>query len=196
MKVCNLILLSLVLTGCASTQENPNRNYDWSESPNYSELRKSIGWSDDYNSMCMVGRPLSEMAEAMTNEVWSKAVAIGDAWLNQCPIDIRTHYYMGISMDQLGNESSSQNHFRWMSGFMDDLVASGDGKTPDTAYEVISISEEYDALYIFGLKKKSQALISGPVMCDLITATDENGNEVSIYFNPAAHFVRLSKILE
>lgn len=196
MKIYKFVLLSLILAGCASIQENSKRDYNWSEDPNYSELRKAIGWSDDYNSMCMVGRPLSEIADAMISEEWSKAIAIGEAWLNQCPIDIRAHYYMGISMEKIGNESGSQNHFRWMSGFMDDLVASGDGKTPESAYEVISIPEEYDALYIFGLKKKSQALISASVLCDLITATDENGKEVSIYFNPAAHFVRLSKMLK
>lgn len=143
-----------------------------------------------------MGRPLSEMNDAMNKEEWNKAIAVGDAWLNQCPIDIRVHYYMMISMERIGNESGAQDHFRWLSGLMDDLVASGDGKTPETAFEVISIAEEYDVLFVLGLKKKSQALISGPVLCDLITATDENGKEISIYFNPAAHFERLNQMLK
>lgn len=195
MKIYKIILLSLLLAGCASTQEKSNVGYDWSENPDYSQLRKTIGWSNDYSSMCMAGRPLAEMTKAMNNKEWSKAVDIGDDWLRKCPIDIRVHYLAGISMEELGNENGARNHYRWMSGFMDDLVASGDGKTPETAYEVISVSEEYDALYFFGLEKKSQALIADPVMCDLITAVDEKGNEVSIYFNPAAHFERLSKML-
>ncbi|KAA3638611.1 MAG: DUF4919 domain-containing protein [Proteobacteria bacterium] len=196
MNIYKIILLSLTLVGCSSTQEYETRSYNWSENPNYSELRKTIGWSDDYNSVCMMGRPLSEMNDAMNKEEWNKAIAVGDAWLNQCPIDIRVHYYMMISMERIGNESGAQDHFRWLSGLMDDLVASGDGKTPETAFEVISIAEEYDVLFVLGLKKKSQALISGPVLCDLITATDENGKEISIYFNPAAHFERLNQMLK
>ncbi len=78
---------------------------------------------------------------------------------------------------------------------MDSVVASGDGQNTETAYEVISIAEEYDALMMFGLEKKSQALIPGPVMYDEITATTEDGQEVRIYFNPAAHFKRLDRML-
>ena len=128
MEIYKLILLSLILVGCASTHEKLTQDYNWGENPDYSALRKTIGWSDDYNSKCMIGRPLSEMADAMNSEKWAEAIAIGNGWLNKCPIDIRVHYYMGISKEQLGNEVDSINHFRWMSGFMDDLVASGDGK--------------------------------------------------------------------
>jgi hypothetical protein len=79
---------------------------------------------------------------------------------------------------------------------MDDLVSSGDGKTAETAYEVVSVAEEYDAVYVFGLTVKSQALVSSDSPRDLITAIDEDGKEVSIYFNPAAHFARLAKMLK
>jgi len=186
---------------CASVQEMPTqkvvtKEYEWRQLSNYSELRKKIGWSDNYADVCRFGRPISKMTESMNNEQWSMAASIGDLWLKQCPIDIRVHYFAAISLEKLDREDEAESHFRWMKGLMDDLVASGDGKSAKSAYEVISISEEYDALYLFGLEKKSQSLISGEVTCDLITATDENGKEVSIYFNPAAHFVRLAKMFK
>lgn len=195
MKFYITLIVSLFLTGCVSTWTN-TQHYNWSDSANYSELRNQIGWSDDYDAICSVGRPLSKMSVAMTNKQWEEAVELGNSWLNKCPIDMRIHYYMGMSLEQLGRENESNDHFRWMSGFMDALVASGDGKSPETAYEVISVSEEYDAIYIFGLKTKSQALVAGKIQCDLITAIDDSGNEVSIYFNPAAHFARMAKIFK
>jgi hypothetical protein len=135
------------------------------------------------------------MAEYINAENWNEAAAIGQTWLAQCPVDMRAHYYTAIALEETGNEVEAGHHLRWAKGLMDSLVASGDGKSPKTAYETISVAEEYDALYFFGLEKKSQALVSGPIMCDLITATNEGGEEVSVYFNPAAHFVRLTKLL-
>ena len=186
-------LLILIVSGCASTQDNSTQNYKWSDNVNYSEMRRKIGWSDSYDSICTHGRPLAAMGQAMNNDEWKRAVVLGKAWLGKCPIDIRVHYYLGISLENLGLEVESKDHFRWVKGLMDDLVASGDGESPETAYEVISVSEEYDAIYFFGLKKKSQALVSGDIMSDLIVAIDDKGGEVSIYFNPAAHFARLAK---
>ncbi len=139
---------------------------------------------------------MQSMVEAMNNGQWEAAANQGLNWLDRCPVDIRAHHYTGIALTKLGREQEGQDHFRWAEGLMDSIVASGDGKTPETAYVTISVAEEYDALYFFGLERKSQALVSGPIMCDLITALNDKGEEVSIYFNPAAHFARLAKMLK
>lgn len=74
---------------------------------------------------------------------------------------------------------------------MESILSSGDGKTPETAYVTVSVSEEYDVLFLFGLEPTGQVLIPGEVLVDELTATNEQGEEFTIYFNPAAHFFRL-----
>lgn len=185
--------LALILAACTTTPTRDGElpHYDWSESPDFTELRTVWGWSDSFRASCELGRPLGDMVENMNQGQWSQAAAIGQGWLAQCPVDIRVHYFTAISLAELGEAEKSEHHFRWAEGLMSSVVASGDGETPETAYETISVPEGYDALYLFGLEFKSQSLISGPLMRDLIVAVNEDGREFAIYFNPAPHFARL-----
>ena len=194
---CRIAVL-LVLCFCAyvSNAETVASIYDWTESPDYAQLRHKLGWDNNFRSFCESRRPGQAMVDAMNNEQWDSAANQGLKWLNNCPVDILIHYYTGIALTELGREQEGQDHFRWAEGLMDSIVASGDGESPETAYVTISVNEEYDALYFFGLTKKSQALVSGSIMCDLITGVNDEGKEISIYFNPKAHFARLRKLLD
>ncbi len=191
------LILSLFYLELALAADDSDDIYDWENLTNYSELRQEIGWSDNYDARCFFSRPLAEMAKAMNEENWEGAIKLGESWLNQCPIDIRAHYYTGIALGEIGREVESENHFRWSRGLMEDLVASGDGKSCETAYITISVSEEYDALYFFRLQKQNQSLVRAEnASCDLITAKNDEEKEFSIYFNPEAHFARLAKLLD
>lgn len=167
---------------------------DWSETPNYSELRERIGWSEDFVQKCEADRPLRKMAEHMKAEEWAEAAAMGSSWLARCPVDMGAHYYTGVALDEQGAQEAAAHHFRWANGLMDSVVSSGDGRSPETAFETISIAEGYDALYFFGLKPTDQALIRSPIMVDLITVTNDEGEQLSVFFRPAAHFDRLSRL--
>lgn len=195
-----LVSLLTLLPGYSMADVQPekmkSKTYDWSANPDYAALRKEYGWSSTFYDRCESDRPLKVIVETLNSAKWQEAVQLGRSWLSHCPVDMRIHFYTGIALSKSGDEASAKDHYRWARGLMDSLVASGDGKTPETAYETISVSEEYDALYFFGLRHKKQALIQGKVLCDLITASNKDGKEFSIYFNPAAHFERLSKMLE
>lgn len=200
MRIYQSILLSLSLSGVIATAiaapQTMNQQHDWSKTADYSALRKSIGWSDSYETRCENGRPLEQLHQSINDKNWSQAIDTGNKWLNQCPIDMHFHKYVGLSMSQMGNQEGAKNHLRWMDGLMSDVLASGDGNTQDTAFEVVSISEEYDVIRMFGFQPQSQALRQGSdgTMYDLMTVTDRDGNEITLYFNPAAHFERLSKM--
>jgi len=198
------VLMSMII-GCAATPTAPTTpsasisdselpRHSWEEEPDFKSLRESWGWSDSYTELCQSGRPIQEMVEQMNSEQWELAAETGNRWLNQCPVDMRLHHYTGISLAESDKSEQAEHHFRWASGLMDSLVASGDGMSPETAYFTISIAESYDALYFFGIEFKSQSLISEPVMADLFIGENEAGEEVSLYFNPAPHFARLIEL--
>jgi hypothetical protein len=46
-----------------------------------------------------------------------------------------------------------------MYGLVDSILSSGDGKTPETAYHVISVDEEYAVLNTLGFKVVKQSLM-------------------------------------
>lgn len=192
----SITLIAVLLAGGCATTPAPvstGESYSWIDNPDYAKLRHDIGWSDDFHSRCEAERPLPAIYEAMNGKQWDKTAELGLEWLHQCPVDIRIHYYVALALRELAEPVHAQDHLRWTRGLMDSIAASGDGMSCETAYVTISVAEEYDALFLFGLKRREQALIGH---CDLITAVDDKGEEVSIYFRPEAHFARLSKMLK
>ena len=186
---------SLLLTLCASSAYAQSvTERDWQDYPDFSALRNDIGWSDDFTARCDGNRPNVEIVDFINSESWPEAIELGLSWLERCPIDIRIHYFVAISMSGSGSEEGAETHFRWFEGLMNSIVASGDGETPETPYVTISVAEEYDALYFFGLEVTDQSLVEGDVLLDAFTAKNDDGAEFTIYFSPAAHFARLERL--
>jgi hypothetical protein len=170
---------------------------DWSQMGQVPSVRDEFGRRDDFTSLCEMDRPLEAMVNAMNSDDWASATQLGTRWLAVCPVDLRVHYYLGIALYETGARDKAAAHFRWAQELADAIIQSGDGETCETAYFVISIAEEYDLLYVLGLKRRSQSLVQGKTgPCDLLAAETEEGQEVSIYFNPAPHFARLERLFD
>ncbi len=196
-----LILTALVSTLATEAHGQSVASRNWEDYPDFSALREEIGWSEDFSALCENDRPLKTMRDLIRQDDalgrqdnLDETIDIGLDWLNGCPIDVRVHFYTALSYIRLGQEAEAEVHKQWVNGLMESIIASGDGKTPETAYVTVSVNEEYDVLFLFGLEPTGQALIPGEVLVDELTATNEQGEEFIIYFNPAAHFARLETI--
>lgn len=192
MRFCRLIPLVCIFASPVIADEvDPGP----AEQTDFSALRQELGWSDDFSRKCESGRPLGDMVKLMNEGEWAAAAELALPWLDACPIDIRVHYYRAISLSELGQEDEATPHLEWTRGLMDSIFASGDGKTPQTAFVVVSIAEEYDVLSLLGLKRETQSLVGGgEALLDQFEVTDEDGETHWIYFNPAAHFARLARM--
>ena len=98
-----------------------------------------------------------------------------------------------MSLTQLGREREADDQKRWFHGLVDSILDSGDGKTKETAFVVISVPEEYSFLRAFGLAVKEQALVDDRI--DALLVADGSGKTTTVYFDPAAQFRRLSREL-
>ena len=68
-------------------------------------------------------------------------------------------------------------------GLLDSIRKSGDGKTSDAAFVVISTDEEYVLLNFLGLRATGQALINEKGHSyDKMTAVDPKTNETVVYY--------------
>lgn len=160
----------------------------------FAELRNTYAKREDFEKRCVLSSPKVAWGKAMEAGEFGKAYEIASTWLNQCPIDASAHMWAFGALKQLGEVEKAEEHKRWYWGIIDSILKTGDGKSPETAYVTISISEEYKVLQYFRLKPVEQSVVNGSPTVDKFIAapTNGNGNNVSIYFNPYWHFVRLS----
>jgi hypothetical protein len=77
-------------------------------------------------------------------------------------------------------------------GLIDSIRSSGDGKSPATAWVVISVDEEYAVLRALEFKPSGQSLLrQNGHSYDVMKAKNDDGTEQTFYFNvdiPFEHY--------
>ncbi|QSX33533.1 DUF4919 domain-containing protein [Shewanella avicenniae] len=193
MKSLLMLVTIMLLTACTGITHSPSQQaVNWADDVSFDAMRITVGWADDYQQRCHDQRPLGKIYDLADAGDWQQLASVGEQWLQQCPIDIRIHYMTSMALEQINDQAGADDHYRWFEGLMQSLVASGDGSTPQTAYVTVSVQEEYDAMYFFQVRPTQQRLIRDP-LCDEVQVVDSKGDEMVLYFNPSAHFNRLSK---
>jgi hypothetical protein len=159
----------------------------------FTRLRTQYGERDDFRAVCEADRPLHGMIDAANASHWQDALDAALPWLAHCPVDIDARVVAAMSLTQLGREREADDQKRWFHGLVDSILDSGDGKTKETAFVVISVPEEYSFLRAFGLAVTRQSLLDNRI--DALVVEDESGKSTTVYFDPAAHFRRLGREL-
>jgi hypothetical protein len=100
-------------------------------------------------------------------------------------LDIEAHMAADFVFVQSGDEAQSAYHRAFARGLIRAIMATGDGRDVDSAWIVLSISEEYTVLRVLGLQFKSQRLMQheGHVFDVLSTRHNETGDEREVFFN-------------
>ena len=161
------------------------------DNPDFGALREAYGRRVDFDARCSTGRPAKAWSEAQQAKNFALAYDIAEKWLETCPVSERMHMLATASATGLNDAAKIELHKRWYFGLLQSVMASGDGKTPATAWKTISVPEEYVVLMAMQLKPEKQWLLSSP-MVDGIAARPVNGGDpVNLYFNPEWHFIRL-----
>jgi hypothetical protein len=76
---------------------------------------------------------------------------------------------------------AEQSHFVEF-GLLRSITEHGDGKTCETGWEVVLVSEEYFMLAMLDARPVRQSLQMGPPSCDRQDVLDENGKNATYYF--------------
>src|SRR5262245_24672571 len=190
------IVVAVSLFGCARSAPPPvSPSAEKPDVPapstpdDFTRLRTEYGDRNDFFDVCERDRPLKRLSELADQDLWEEVAAVSGQWLRQCPVDIDAHLINATALKELGRVAESQHHVRWFRGLVDSILASGDGRTPQTAFVVISVLEEYSLLRALRLRPTSQSLAPGFI--DALSVVSEKGSAGTVYFNPAAHFRRL-----
>jgi Domain of unknown function (DUF4919) len=100
-------------------------------------------------------------------------------------VQIDAHFVTGLCHKKAGNEEGARQERAVTDGLINSVLKSGDGKSPQTAFVVISIDEEYKALAAMGLVLNRQSLVvlQGLSFDRMEAKTRDGGQAVTLYFN-------------
>jgi hypothetical protein len=153
---------------------------DWSEPPDFEALRAEYAARADFDALCETGRPLTTAFEHMEAARWSELLSLTESWTERCPVDMEAHSLRALALASSGRTAEAADHDMWARGLFEAALASGDGKTPETAYRVVAEFEEYALLRAFRYPPERQA--KAPNGADELTVRAD-GEEQTLYFD-------------
>jgi hypothetical protein len=103
-------------------------------------------------------------------------------------IDLDAQKAMKDSCKLLG-DAACEAHFRYTElGLLESIVRTGDGSSCDTAWEVVSVDEEYFILNALGFELETQGGPGNGGMCDTMTGKQKG--------QPATYYFGVEKVFE
>jgi len=126
------------------------------------------------------------MYAALNEKDFQSAVKHADNVLAADYVDMDAHFVEYIANRELRVADKADFHKFVVQGLLKSITDSGDGKSPETAYQVIEVHEEYVVLRFMGVGlPKSQSYLhkNGHAYDEIKFKDPHSGQEATIYFN-------------
>jgi len=138
------------------------------------------------------------MFSAMRDKKYGKAIEYAERIMKGNFVDIDAHLVASAAYKEKGDAEKEKFHRYVYEGLIKSILNSGDGKSQETAFTVISTEEEYVVLRVYGLVPGSQSLLSAKGhYYDRLDAMNPKTNEkVTLYFNIDRPYGALEKIFK
>jgi len=152
---------------------------------NFLELRLAYTETKQYNPYGGDRETRKAMFAALNGKQYDQALLSSEKILAANYLDINAHFGAYVANRELGNADKADYHKKIFLSLLKSISDSGDGKTMETAFVVISTDEEYALFNFMGVRPTTQALIEEKTHhYDKMTVTDpKSAQEVSYYFN-------------
>ena len=135
--------------------------------------------------------------DTFTEENWKQAAEIVEKYLDEDPTNLGFHIYKQNVYFELYGEESEEAYNAYIQVVMlySAIASTGDGKSQETAFHVICVSDEYALMRMFGLSPKSQALLEkkGRSYDRMDLEENEYGLE-ALYFDITVSFEAMNKM--
>ncbi len=133
-----------------------------------------------------------------SKEDWEKAALEIDKELETNPTNIRFHLYKRIiysNLYGLDSERTTDAHNQVVM-LLSAVTSTGDGRSKETAFHVISVADEYGIMDIFGLSPKMQSLVHGDhgQSYDVMEMEKNEYGLESMYFNITVSMDAMNKM--
>ena len=135
--------------------------------------------------------------DTLTEASWRQAAEIVEEQLRDDPTNLRFHMYTQIVCSNLYGEESVETFNAYIQVLMlySAIASTGDGKTPETAFHVSCVPDEYALMEMFGFIPKGQSLMEKHGRSYDIMDLEENeyGLE-AMYFDITVSFEAMNKM--
>jgi hypothetical protein len=118
--------------------------------------------------------------EKIEEKDYDEIIQLSFESINEFPFDLRQLNFLAYVYHMKGDDSTARKLSFRFDGTLEAILSSGDGKTCETGFHVISVAHEYIIVNYFGFHVKSQTL-SGT--CDVLGLEPDERNIESLYFN-------------
>lgn len=163
---------------------------DWQTLPDFDDLRAEYAARADFSELCERGGELQQAVRLLEEQDWIGLTGAAESILARCPVDIDAHLLQAIALENLGRREQALIHQRWRRGLVGSILRSGDGRSTDDAWVVISVAEEYALLRALGARPTGQSLLEGGFHAITV---DWDGRAMTLYFKPEAHRERMQE---
>jgi hypothetical protein len=167
---------------------DPGINVDY-----FNRLRFDFAAQKDYAPDWAAAPDRRAIYDAFRHERPSDVIRLGQAWLAKNPVDAEVYMLVAISQKQTGDVTGYTRSISWFYGLLRSITATGDGRSPASAFKVIAVPEEYFLIRDLGAKVVQQSLVDH---CDKMDLKGEDGREFTLYFDVSIPLAVTARELE
>ncbi|MFO7790052.1 MAG: DUF4919 domain-containing protein [Bacteroidales bacterium] len=159
-----------------SAMDNPHK-------ADYQALRMAHAGTSDYQPYSD-NETLSKIKKLLDNEKYVVASEVVKTVYHSLFHVPMYHFYAYVAWRENGDDKMASIHSVYFKKLIDSILESGDGKSAETAYIVINVTEEYRTLEYLDLEMEKQSLVKeNGRHYDVMEVRDTLGNKKSVYFN-------------
>lgn len=164
------------------------------ESIDFRELRLAYMDSESRRKAKDTDVQKRAMNQALRDLDYAEVLKNAEQVLQQNFVDLEAHHAEFLAYRELHQAAAAHRQNLIVGGLLDSIMKSGDGDSPETAMQVISIDEEYFVLGIVGLRTVTQTLLQKNCHSyDVMDTVDSlSKKKVTIYFDvdvPYSHYL-------
>ncbi len=150
----------------------------------FTKLRFETAAKEGYASFWKLNPQRQAIVTAFRSGEFDQVLALADVWLHQLPIDADVHLMTAMSFKEKGDLSNMTRHLNVFYGLLGSITSGGDGLTPETAFKVVALDEEYSLVQEIGGTMKNQRLLGN---VDRLEIERRNGQTLILHFDVSVH---------
>lgn len=184
--LCQVAIAQDAANQQASYESLVKRLKDGDITIDFRQLRLAYAESTNYSNGPDTDPQKKAMMAALDSEDFSSAIKNADTVLASNYVDMEAHFAEYIANRELKIEEKAVFHKFVLQSLLNSITDSGDGKTPETALQVIEVHEEYVLLRFLGIGlPESHSLLhkNGHSYDEIKFKDPQSGESVTRYFN-------------